>query len=141
MIVVDANVLLNAVNDDSRSHRAAADWLESALFGRETLGIPWVCALAFVRISTNPRVTRKALRPHESLDIIESWFSQASVVIPEPTARHAAILRGLLESVGTAGNLTTDAHIAALALEYGASVATYDRDFERFGVKIVIPGA
>ncbi len=141
MIIVDTNVLLNTISQRSTHYAASHAWLRDALTGPATIGFCWVALLGFVRIGTNRRVFPSAITPATALDLVDRWCARPNAVIPEPTARHAAILRGLLESVGTAGNLTTDAHIAALALEYGARVATFDRDFERFGVKIVIPGA
>lgn len=135
MKIVDANVLLYAANIDLRQHQAAANWLTSAL-RTEAVGFPWVSLLAFLRISTNPRAFPTPMQPEQALDLMEVWLSPANAVIVEPTSRHPSILRGLIEQAGTAGNLTTDAHIAALAVEHGAEVVSFDRDFERFGVRL-----
>lgn len=142
MVVVDANVLLHAVNDESPSHVVARDWLDSALDGADTVGLAWVALLAFVRISTRPGIYPRPLSPADAMDVVEGWLSRPSAVVIEPTPRHAAVLRGLLEGVGTAGNLTTDAHLAALAWEHKAEVVSFDRDFQRFaGLRSRVPSA
>jgi len=133
--IVDANVLLYSVNAQAAQHRRAREWLTTALTSNETVGLPWVSLLAFIRVSTNPRVFDRALTPTQAFDTVESWLGHRTVVPVEPTTRHARVFRGLLEYQGTAGNLTTDAHIAALAIEYGAEIVTFDRDFRRFDVR------
>ena len=138
MKVVDANVLLHSVNAQAAQHRRAREWLTTALASNETIGLPWACLLAFVRVSSNSRIFDRALTPAQAFDAVEAWLSSRVVVPVEPTARHAHILRGLLERAGTAGNLTTDAHIAALAVEHGAEIVTFDRDFLRFDVKCLL---
>lgn len=138
MKVVDANVLLYSVNAHAAHHRRAREWLTTALASNETIGLPWVSLLAFVRVSTNPRIFDRALTSTQALDAVEAWLGSRVVVPVEPTARHAHVLRGLLEHAGTAGNLTTDAHIAALGVEHGAEIVTFDRDFLRFDVKCVL---
>lgn len=87
------------------------------------------------------RPAESALTCRRALDVMGTWLAHRSTVVVEPTSRHSVVLSGLIREVGTAGNLTTDAHIAALAIEHGAAVATFDRDFGRFGVRIVVPGA
>lgn len=139
MRIVDANVLLYAVNRQSPQHDSAHGWLTEALSGRESIGLPWVSLLAFIRISTNPRVFPHALPVAEACAVVESWSGAPAAVPVHPTSRHASLLRGLLQQAGTAGNLTTDAHLAALALEHGATVVTFDRDFERFDVGVHRP--
>ena len=138
MKVVDANILIYSVSQKDRHYEAAHQWLKSALRGEETVGFPWVVLLAFVRIATKP-VFDTPLTVGQAFDVVESWLAQPNAVLLEPTPRHVSTLRGLLNQVGTAGNLTTDAHIAALALEHGAEVVTFDRDFARFGVRHLIP--
>jgi len=137
--IVDANVLLYAVNRQSVQHRAAHHWLTDALTGHEVVGLPWVSLLAFIRVSTSGRIFTSPLSAADALSVVESWLAQPAAVPVEPTTRHTSVLRGLLEQAGTAGNLTTDAHIAALAIEHGATVVTFDRDFERFGVRVQLP--
>jgi len=137
--IVDANVLLYAVNRQSIEHKAAHRWLTTALSENEVVGLPWVSLLAFVRLSTSRRIFPSPLSPADALTVVESWLAQPAAVTIEPTTRHLSVLRGLLEQAGTAGNLTTDAHIAALAIEHGATVVTFDRDFERFGIRVHLP--
>jgi toxin-antitoxin system PIN domain toxin len=139
MKIVDANVLLYATNTSSQQHSAANDWVRKALGGVEAVGFPWVSLLAFIRISTNPRVFSSPLLINAALDIVDAWLGAPPATMVVPTPRHSAILRNLLQASGSAGNLTTDAHIAAMAIEYRAEVVTFDRDFERFAVRIHIP--
>lgn len=139
MKIVDTNVLLYAVNSASAHHDTAVTWLDEALSGAEVVGFPMVVVLGFVRISTNPRTARHPLSANQALDLVDRWLEQPSATVPVPTARHLPLLRGLLESAGTAGNLVTDAHIATLALEHGATIASYDRDFQRWGVPLEVP--
>jgi toxin-antitoxin system PIN domain toxin len=138
--LVDANVLIYAVNSDSAPHERARDWLDSALNGGETVAFAWVVLLAFLRLTTNPHAFAHAWPVADACDQIEDWLSRPAAVTVEPTSRHVSVLRGLLDTSGTAGNLTTDAHLAALALEHGAHVVTFDRDFARFGVPHSAPG-
>jgi uncharacterized protein len=139
MKIVDANVLLYAVNADSRQHDRANRWLQTSLTGNEAIGFPWVSLLAFVRVSTNPRIFTSPLPIVAAFDFVDSWLGQPPSTVPAPTTRHASLLRRLLEETGAAGNLTTDAHVAALAIEHAAEVVTFDRDFARFAVRVHIP--
>lgn len=141
MKVVDTNVLIYAVTEGSTQHEPCREWLTSALSGSEGVGLPWVSLLGFVRISTNPRVFDQPLAAAQAMDLVQVWLAQPAAVALEPTARHASVLAGLLTQSGSAGNLTTDAHLAALAIEHGAEVVTMDRDLARFGVGVVVPGA
>lgn len=141
MKVVDTNVLIYAVNAGSVHHEACRSWLVEALGGPEGVGLPWVSLLGFIRISTNPRVFERPLSSAQATGLVQTWLAQPCAVPLEPTARHAGVLAGLLGQAGTAGNLTTDAHIAALALEHDAEVVTMDRDFARFGVRVIVPAA
>ncbi|MDN5789355.1 MAG: PIN domain-containing protein [Micrococcales bacterium] len=139
MKLVDANVLLYATNRQARPHDAAHAWLTNALAGGEAVPLPWVGLLAFIRVSTSPRILAAPLTAADAMTIMSAWLAAPSAVTVHPTARHAGLLAGLLEQAGTAGNLTTDAHLAALALEHGAQVVTFDRDFARFGVGVFVP--
>ncbi|MGH3431753.1 MAG: type II toxin-antitoxin system VapC family toxin [Thermocrispum sp.] len=137
MKVVDANVLLYAVNSDTPHHRTARDWLDHALNGEQTVGFTWLALLAFTRISTHPGIFARPLTVTEAFDVTEGWLERPGAVIVDPTHRHPAILRGIIEPLGTAGNLLNDAHLAAVAVEHGAEVVTFDADFTRFaGVKV-----
>jgi toxin-antitoxin system PIN domain toxin len=130
--VVDLNILLYAVNRDAPHHQRAREWWEAVLSGRETVGLSWTVALGFLRISTRPGIFPQPLTPAEALDVVEDWIRQPIVALLHPGERHWAILRKLIEGTGTAGNLTTDAHLAALAIEYAAELCSSDNDFARF---------
>lgn len=132
MKVTDVNLLLYALDQNSPRHRAARRWLEDRLSGTETFAFAWMVLVAFLRLSTSPRVFENPLDPREALDIVEGWLAQPCATVIDPTERHLAVLRRLLEPLGTAGNLTTDAHLAALAIEHGAELCSSDRDFSRF---------
>lgn len=132
MVIVDANVLVYAVNESMPRHGDARQWLEAALNGDEPVGLPWVSLLAFLRVSTLPALAPHPLSVTDALDVVDDWLGAHAATVPHPTTRHAALLRGFLAESGTGGNLATDAHLAALATEHGARLATFDRDFARF---------
>jgi hypothetical protein len=132
VILVDANLLIYAVDRDSPHHAPARRWLEGAFSGSELVGIPWIAALAFVRITTHPGIMRKPLGVESAIRYIDGWLRQPFVKLIGPGEKHWPILRNLLISSGTAGNLTSDAHLAALAIEQGGTVASADNDFRRF---------
>lgn len=140
MVIVDVNVLLYAVSERSRPHAEARAWLDDALNGAEAVGLGWVALLGFIRVSTSPALERPAT-VDDALAQVEAWLGAPAAIVVEPTVRHAAVLFGLLRESGTAGNLTTDAHLAALAIEHGAEIVSYDRDFARFpGLRHRLPG-
>ncbi len=142
MVITDANVLLYAVDTASDHHEESLAWLERSLSGAEAVGLSWIVLLAFVRVGTNPAILPHALTADEATGQVQAWLGAPAAVVLEPTARHADLLRGLLLESGTAGNLTTDAHLAALAIEHGAELVSYDRDFARFrGVRHRLPAA
>jgi uncharacterized protein len=130
--LVDANVLLYAVDERSPHHKVAKPWLEERLSGPETFAFAWAVLLAFIRLVTNPRVFERPLSGEEALDLVDSWLAQSNATILHPTDRHSRLLRELLAPLGTAGNLTSDAHLAALAIEHGAELCSADADFGRF---------
>jgi uncharacterized protein len=141
VVIVDANVLLYAVDRASAHHDRSLAWLDTALAGTEAVGLAWIALLAFIRIGTNASILPNPMTPDEAIGQIEAWLGAPAAVIAQPSPRHASLLRGLLRDTGTAGNLTTDAHLAALALEHGADIVSYDRDFARFpGVQHRLPG-
>jgi toxin-antitoxin system PIN domain toxin len=128
----DVNLLLYAVDEGAVRHEPARAWVEERLSGSETFAFTWVVLLAFIRLTTSPRVFQSPLSTSEALDLVDSWLAQPCVTVVHPTSRHAPVLRDLLEPLGTAGNLTADAHLAALAIEHGAELCSTDRDFSRF---------
>lgn len=140
MKLVDANVLLYAVNSDSRHHVASRSWLDDALSGDDTVAFAWIALLAFVRLSTKAGLFPRPLVVEEAMDRVDAWLGAGPAVVLEPGARHPAILRDLLRSVGSGGNLVNDAHLAALAVEHRATIVSFDNDFGRFpGVAWTLP--
>lgn len=140
MQIVDANVLIYATNTDAPHHETAHRWLDDQLSGTEAVGLPWTVLLAFARITTRAGLLPRPLTVTQAFDTIDVWLSCPNAVVPTPTPRHRHVLRDLLERVGTAGNLTADAHLAALALEHGASICSFDSDFARFpGLRWSLP--
>ncbi len=138
--LVDANVLLYAVDEEARQHSAARAWLDAAMGDRESVGFPWIVLLAFMRISTHPRVFRRPLSIDEATGVVGRWLSRPTAVVVHPGPRHLALLQALLTDAGAAGNLVNDAHIAALALEQAADLVSFDRGFGRFtGVRLTVP--
>jgi toxin-antitoxin system PIN domain toxin len=132
MVIVDANVLLYAVNEASPHHRVARGWIDQALSGDEPVGFAWVVLLAFLRLATLPTVFPNPLSVDVAYDLVDEWLAATAATIVHPTPRHAGLLGDLLKGAGTAGNLVMDAHLAALAIEHGARLCTFDRDFARF---------
>lgn len=142
MYLVDANVLINAVNPTSADHGSARTWLNDALADRSrTLGIPWIAAIAFLRITTNARVFPAPMKPERALGIIRGWLDEPHVVALDPEPPHLDFLDHLASRADISGNTANDAHIAAIAMDYGATIVTYDTDFALFGVDILRPRA
>lgn len=140
MILVDANILIYAIDEDSPHHAAARPWLEGALSGTTRVGLAWVVVLAFLRITTRPGILRRPLTLNQAIDYLTEWFAQPNVEPVGPGEKHWQVLRNLLKTTGTAGNLVSDSHLAALAIEHGYTVYSTDHDFQRFsGVEHVNP--
>lgn len=140
MKVVDLNVLLYAVNEDAPEHASAKAWWESALNGEEQVGLAWVVVLGFLRLCTRRGVLPQPMAAAEALEVVGEWVEHPLVTLLHPGDGHWKILCGLLDATGTGGNLTTDAHVAALAIEYQATLCSTDRDFSRFpSLKLVNP--
>lgn len=132
MKIVDLNVLLYAVNEDAPHHRRIVGWWEQALNGDEAIGLAWVVVLGFLRTSTNSRIVPHPLPAGEAIDQIDTWLALDIVSLVTETRDHWRVLRNLLAESGVAGNLTTDAHLAAMAVTRGATLASCDGDFARF---------
>lgn len=138
MIVVDANVLLYAHDPDSPHHARCREWLESAFNGSEQIGLAWQTILAFVRLITNRRVFRRPFTAREACGNVSAWLENPQVVVIEPGERFWAVFSQLVVDAQVSGPLITDAALASLALERGASVCTTDRDFARFrGLRVI----
>lgn len=131
-MLVDANILLYAVDAGSRHHDAASAWLEEALNGDRRVGIPWQSLGAFLRISTHPRIATSPLTAVEAWSFAQDWLDAPVSWVPPATNRTAAVLRSLVERHHVTGNLVTDAQVAALAIEHGLVVYSTDTDFARF---------
>ena len=139
MTIVDANVLLYAVNPATNQHRPARRWLDRALSSGEPIGLPWLVLLAFLRIATHPAVFDRPLERGQALSLVDAWCQVPSVVHPQPTSHFLPILGQAIAHAGAAGNLVNDVYLAALASAYDARVATFDGDFRRFGVPVITP--
>ena len=142
MNLVDANVLLYAVNSDTSHHDRARRWLDAALSGDDTVAFAWIVLLAFVRLSTKVGLFPSPLSVDEAMDRVDAWLGAGPAVVVEPTPDHAGIVRRLLNGIGVGGNLVNDAHVAALAIEHRCGIVSFDNDFSRFpGVTWHLPPA
>jgi toxin-antitoxin system PIN domain toxin len=130
--LVDANVLIYAWIESLPQHRKAREWIESQFSESEWIGIPWVTVWAFLRLSTSQRVFPNPLGAEAAFKIVQRWIALPNVAIVQPGPRHAELLRSLALGGHASGPLITDAVMAALTIEQGASLATTDQDFSRF---------
>lgn len=132
MKIVDLNVLLYAVNSDAALHQRARTWWEAAVNDEETIGLPWVVLLGFLRLTTNPRIFPRPLAPGAAAARVDTWLARENIRIVSEKDGHWESLKALLQHSGTAGNITTDAHLAALAMTHDAVLVSSDADFARF---------
>jgi toxin-antitoxin system PIN domain toxin len=132
VILPDVNLLVYAHDTASPRHDPAREWWDGVLSGDELVAMPWVAVLGFLRLTTNRRILEEPLSAEEALQYVESWLAQPHVRVVQPGHRHAEHLFRFLRALGVAGNLTTDAHLAALALENGCTLYSTDADFARF---------
>jgi toxin-antitoxin system PIN domain toxin len=130
--LLDVNLLVFATNGAVAEHERARPWLEQIMSGAETVAFPWHSLVGFVRLTTRRAVMDPPLSCGQALDYVEEWLQQPCTTVVHPTYRHASVLRDLLRAVGTAGNRVPDAHLAALAIEHGATLCSADEDFGRF---------
>jgi len=130
--IIDLNVLLYAVNSDAAQHGVVRAWWESALNDEETVGLAWIVLLGFLRLTTNPRVFARPLSSDAAIDKLDTWLSRENVRLVREKDDHWDTLKALIGSSGVAGNLTSDAHLAALALSHDAALVSCDADFSRF---------
>ena len=140
MNLLDANILLYAYNRTAAQHERARRWLEDALAGSAPVAFCWPTILAFMRIATSPRAVSRPLSIEAARDIVGSWLAVPVATLLLPTERHWDILARLLVTGQASGPLVSDAHLAALAIEHGATLITNDRDFTRFaGLRVEYP--
>lgn len=132
MILPDLNLLVYAHNSAAPHHQQARAWWQAALNGRTAVGLPWAVTCGFIRLVTHPRILVTPLRPAAAMARVRAWFTAPAALALDPGPRHLDLLEALLSGLGIAGALTTDAHLAALAIEHGAVLHTNDTDFARF---------
>ncbi len=132
MIVPDLNLLVYAHSEEVPLHSLARQWWEQLVNGEERIGVPWIVATGFVRLMTHPGVQTRPTTTDQAVNMLRAWFQFPAVNPLNPGPQHIAILGALLAAAGIGGNLVTDAHIAALAIEHQAEVHSNDRDFARF---------
>ncbi len=131
-MLVDANILLYAVDEASPQHERARDWLEQELNGSRRVGLAWQSLVAFVRIATNPRALAEPLMPAQAWPLVEAWLDAPTAWIPQPTTGHREILGRLITELDLRANLVPDAVLAALCIEHGLTMISADSDFARF---------
>jgi toxin-antitoxin system PIN domain toxin len=132
MILPDVNVLVHAYNTGAGTHPRARAWWENALSQPEPVALTWVVILGYVRIMTNPRAVLRPIRVADAAKDVRAWLACPQVTVIHPTEKHAGLFFGFITALGKAANLSTDAHLAALSLEYQARIASTDTDFARF---------
>lgn len=140
MILLDVNVLIYAVAADLPAHPTVRPWLDRSLSGTARVGLPWHSLLGFWRITTNPRAFEYPLSAADAWAQIEEWLDRPAAFIPVPGDRHRQVLSTIAKESKPAGNLVPDAHLAALAIEHGLTLATTDAGFARFpGLSTIDP--
>lgn len=140
MILPDVNLLIYVVNQDSAGHERALRWWQDVVESRTATAFTDVTLLGFLRIATSARLLPQPLSAAQALDQVGAWLAMSHAHVVRPTERHWVVLDSLIRRVGVSGNLTTDAHLAALAVEHGITVASADTDFARFhGIRWVNP--
>lgn len=140
MTLVDANILLYAVDQSSRQHQRARAWLEESLNGPSRVGLPWQSLTAFLRISTHPRALARPLTAAEAWEYVQDWLEAPVAWVPTAGRGHQELLGRLIRDLELRGNLVSDAVLAALCLEHGLTIVSADSDFARFpGVRWLNP--
>lgn len=140
MLIPDVNLLVYAYNSSSPDHRAARAWWETALSGKGTVGVPWVVLLGFQRLMTSRRIMDDPMTTGEAISHVRSWLEQPQVQVIHPGPRHLDLLESLADTARVSSELTTDLHLAALAIEHQAELHSNDSDFRRFpGLRWVNP--
>lgn len=132
MSIVDLTLLMAAVNTRAPRHKAARNWWEAQLNGTEQVGLSWLVILGFIRLSTHPKIFPEPMLLADAIAMIDSWLARPNVSIVQVTPQHWNILQNMLHAVGHGTALTMDAHLACLAIEHDAEIATADEDFSHF---------
>jgi len=132
VIIPDVNLLIYAYNRDAPHHARARTWWENLLNSDSPVALPWVTVLGFIRLMTHRTVLVTPLTPRRAMEHVGSWIAQTNVELLDPGERHLEILDRMLAVLGTGGNLITDAHLAALAIEHQCELCSNDTDFARF---------
>ena len=132
MILVDAHILLYAEDATSLHHGPAREWWDAQLSGSSPVCLSWTVINAFIRVGTSPRVFDRPLSLHQALASVQSWMDQPCTRWVNPTADHWAVFQKMMLRGQASANLVTDAHLAALAVEYGCELMSTDADFSRF---------
>lgn len=132
MKIIDVNILIYAVNRQSQFHVRVLSWWNAALNGSEQIGLPWITVSGFMRIITNPKLLDTPLTVQQAIERVDTWLAQPVVAIVSERENHWMLFRELAQDIGTGGNRTTDAHLAALAISRGATLASCDRGFAGF---------
>ena len=131
-ILVDANLVMWAHHRQMPDHERARSWWAATLTETPLVGIPWATVLAFLRLSTHPRVLERPVSVREAWEVVDGWLRRPNVRVPVPTDRHAGLLREVLVGTRAAGNHVPDAHLATLAMEWGLELVSADGDFARY---------
>jgi len=137
--LVDANLLLYATNPAAPQHQKAAEWFDAEMNGGDGLALPWATLMAFLRVSTDPRILKPPLSVPVALQYVEDWLEWETVWVPEPTPNHFALVAELLRAAPRS-KLVPDAHLAALAIGHGLTLCSNDVDFRLFkGLRLLNP--
>jgi len=132
VIVPDVNLLVYAYNSDAPDHARARTWWETSLSGTRPVGLAWAVMLGYLRLMTSRSVLIDPFLPTEAIGHIRSWLERPQVMILGPRSHHLELLESLMDAAGASGQLTTDAHLATLAIEHQAELFSNDSDFSRF---------
>jgi len=132
MIIPDINLLVYTYNSDAPDHRKARAWWENVLSANQPVALPWVVLLGFLRIMTSRRILLAPLTMEEAIKHVRSWLEQPQTRIIHPGPRHLDLVQDLAVRVRITGEMTTDLHLAALAIEHQAELHSNDADFKRF---------
>jgi toxin-antitoxin system PIN domain toxin len=140
MIIADVNLLVYAHNKAAPLHERAREWWEDLMTRQQPVGLAWAVAFGFIRLVTHASVLVNPLTPLDAVARVRGWFAQPGVRVVEPGPRHMGVVEDLFRATGVGGSLTTDTHLAALAIEHQADLHSNDADFGRFpGLRWVNP--